>query len=263
MTTVEGTCPPAGKPRASWRRRLAGLAAGAVLLYLLVAYVVLPWVWRRYLFRHPGLENVPGVTHTKDGIPGDPLNVALVGQEADVKTILQAAGWNAAVALGLRSDLQIAADTVLRRPDENAPVSDLYLFGRKEDLAFEQPVGGDPRRRHHVRFWRAAKLDAAGRPLWLGAATYDERVGLSHTTGQITHHIAPDIDTEREHVIRTLQQTGQLSRIEVIDGFHTQRSGTNGGGDPWHTDGNLVVGVLGVPASNATSKKDDGSQVGP
>src|SRR6185369_11715834 len=102
-----------------------------------------------------------------------------------------AAGWHAADPLGLRSDLEIAADTVLARPYEDAPVSNLYLFGRKEDLAFEQPAGDDPRRRHHVRFWKSSKVDDQGRPAWVGSATYDQRVGLSHTTGQITHHIAP------------------------------------------------------------------------
>src|SRR5271168_2343313 len=45
---------------------------------------------------------------------------------------------------------RIVADSVLRRPDDDAPVSNLFLFGRKQDLAFEQPVGGGPRRRHHL-----------------------------------------------------------------------------------------------------------------
>jgi len=35
------------------------------------------------------------------------------------------------------------------------------------------------------RFWRWDKLEA-GQPAWFGSATFDERVGLSHETGQIT-----------------------------------------------------------------------------
>jgi hypothetical protein len=53
---------------------------------------------------------------------------------------MRAAGWFPADPLGLASDLKIAADTVLKRPYDQAPVSGLYLFGRKEDLAFEKPV---------------------------------------------------------------------------------------------------------------------------
>ena len=139
--------------------------------------------------RHPSLVDIPDITHTGSGIPGDPLNVALIGTEYEMKRIMLAAGWDPADPLTFRSCLKIAAATVLKRPDEDAPVSNLFLFGRKEDLAFEQPVGASPRKRHHVRFWLTAK-DDKGIPVWIGSATYDERVGLSDTTGQITHHIS-------------------------------------------------------------------------
>jgi hypothetical protein len=95
-----------------------------------------------------------------------------------------------------------------------------------------------------VRFWRVEKTDSAGRPLFIGAATFDERVGLSHDTGQVTHHIAPDIDTERDHVIRTLADSGNVADTNYVDDFHSQREGKNGGGDPWHTDGRLAVATL-------------------
>jgi hypothetical protein len=239
---------PASPPRQRrlWKRA-AVLAGGLILLYLLAAYLVAPMVWKRYERRHPALDDVPGITLTSDGHPGDPLNVALIGTDAELKAIMKAAGWDAADPLGLRADLKIAADTVLRRSYEKAPVSSLYLFGRKEDMAFEQPVGGDPSRRHHVRFWRAEKTDPDGRPVWVGSATYDQRVGLSHTTGQITHHIAADVDAERDHLIGTLDQTGSLWEVYYVDEFHKIREGRNGGGDPWHTDGRLRVG--GIAAS--------------
>jgi hypothetical protein len=154
------------------------------------------------------------------------------------------AGWHPAAGLGLRSDLRIAADTVLSRPDDDAPVSSLYLFHRKEDLAFEQPVGDNPRKRHHVRFWQSDKLDDDRQPRWIGSATYDERVGLSHTTGQITHHISGEVDQERDHLMESLAQAKQLSNRYYVDDFHKVRSGKNGGGDKWNTDGKLYVGVV-------------------
>ena len=157
---------------------------------------------------------------------------------------MQAAKWFPAAALGLKSDLKIAEDTVLSRPDVEAPVSNLFLFGRKEDLAFEQPVGDNPRQRNHVRFWKTDKVNDDGRPIWIGSASYDERVGLSHTTGQITHHISPDVDAERDHLFENLKQTGELSEEYTVDDFHKQLKGRNGGGDRWHTDGALKVGVI-------------------
>ena len=246
---MDNTTPPrpdvAPPPRRrSLPRRLATLVVGLLLLWAAVAYVVLPAVWKRYERRHPTLDDVPGITHTADGIPGDPINVALIGTKADLVKIMLAAKWSPADALSLKSSLKIAVDAVFKRPDPDAPVSNLYLFGRKEDLAFEQAVGDNPRHRHHVRFWRTDKADPDGRPVWVGSAVYDERVGLSRTTGQVTHVTAPDVDAERDYLFRCLEQTGDLSETYVVHGFHKTRSGRNGGGDPWETDGNLYVGVI-------------------
>jgi hypothetical protein len=119
-------------------------------------------------------------------------------------------------------------------------VSNLFLFGRKQDLAFEQPVPGGPKQRHHVRFWRWDQ-QRDGLPVWFGSATYDERVGLSYTTGAVTHHIAPDVDRERDRIAAELADDGCVKRREWIDGFHAVREGRNGGGDPWRTDGRLAV----------------------
>jgi hypothetical protein len=212
--------------------------------YFVLAYILAPRVWKRYERRHPALDDIPRLTRTASDIPGDPLNVALIGTETDVKKIMLAAKWYPADPLTLKSCLEIAGATVLRRTYDDAPVSNLFVWGRRQDLAFEQPVGHDPRKRHHVRFWRSDKVDLDGRRLWAGAGTYDERVGLSHTTGQITHHIAADVDTERDHLFRDLEQTGDLPEVYTVEGFHEIREGKNGGGDPWHTDGNVRVGVI-------------------
>lgn len=72
---------------------------------------------------------------------------------------------------------------------------------------------------------------------------------MSHTTGQITHHIAADIDAERDHLARDLKQTGDLSENYPVASFHKTREGRNGGGDPWHTDGGLWVGVIAPDSS--------------
>jgi hypothetical protein len=231
----------------------ASLLAATIALggYLLLSYVAMPLDWRVRERRHPALQDAPQLTFTKAGIPGDPLNLSLVGSESDIQRAMVAASWFPADPITLKSALRITAATVAARHYDDAPVSSLYLWGRKQDLAFEQPSGGDPRRRHHVRLWRAEKVDEAGTELWMGAATYDTRVGLSHTTGQITHHIAADVDTERDKLIGDLSQSGGLRELRWVDGFHVQLSGKNGGGDPWKTDGRLAVGTLKTPPSPA------------
>jgi hypothetical protein len=222
-----------------WFYYLLGLVIG----YFAIAYLVIPLSTSRYYRHHPSLDDNPRITKTGDGHPGDPLNVALIGTKEQVEAIMKAAGWVPATALGIRSDIKIAEDTVLKRQDAGAPVSNLFLFDRKEDLAFEQPVGGNPRQRNHVRFWKTERVDD-GRPVWIGSASYDERVEISRATIQVTHRIDADIDKERDHLFADLKQTGDLADQYAIDGFHKELEGRNGGGDPWRTDGRLFVGVI-------------------
>ncbi len=59
-------------------------------------------------------------------------------------------------------------------------------------------------------FGRPLKQVRDGAPLWLGSASFDKGVGLSHDTGQITHHIGPDVDAERDNLIADLEKAGWL-----------------------------------------------------
>jgi hypothetical protein len=239
MTASEtpGTTPsmPPSSRKRRWRVLIAAVAAWAA-----IAYLVAPTLWKMAMRGQLDLAQVQHVTITSDGHPGDPVNLALIGTEAEVVQAMQSARWSPADPITLQTSLRIAADSVLRRPDPDAPVSSLFLFGRRQDLAFEQPVGDNPRQRHHVRFWKWDQT-VDGAPVWFGAATYDERVGLSYTTGQVTHHIAPDVDAERDRIARELAGSGCVSGTRWIDDFHREREGRNGGGDPWRTDGRLAV----------------------
>jgi LssY C-terminus len=235
---------PHPAPRWSRRKKIVMLMGGLLLAWLVLAYLVVPAVWNHYALRHPNFEDMPGVTYTADGIPADPINVALIGTKPEVMRIMLAAKWFPADPLTLRSCLEIAEASVLKRSYDDAPVSSEFLFGRKQDLAFEQAVGDNPRHRHHVRFWECDKRDADGRPLWIGSAIFDRRVGLSRTTGQITHETAPDVDAERDKLFDDLKQTGNLAEIVIVRGFHKVLEGRNGEGNPWHTDGNLYEGRI-------------------
>jgi hypothetical protein len=213
-------------------------------LWLLTSYLVAPGCWKLYLSRHPSLANAPRITTTGAGIAGDPLNLYVIGTESDLVSAFLAAGWYPADPITLRSSLRIAESTIFHRPYIDAPVSNLFLFGRKEDLAFEKPVGNDARQRHHVRFWQSPVQETPGTPSWLGAVTFDRSVGFSRETGQITHHIAPDVDVERDAVLSDLQHAGRVTGVDWEDGFQNPPQGRNGGGDTWRTDGRLPVITL-------------------
>jgi hypothetical protein len=222
----------------TWSRIIFTLVAA----YFVVAYLVLPRLWKRHEEHQTNFRDSPRVTHTASDIPGDPLNIGLVGTKEEVIRAMAAARWDPANALTFRSSARIVVDTVLRKPDDEAPVSNLYLFGRREDLAFEKPVGRSPRERHHVRFWQMEKT-YNDRTAWIGSAAYDIRVELSRTTGQVTHHISPNIDAERDLLVADITKAIP-AQVRWLDGFQTELQGRNGGGDPWRTDGRLAIVIL-------------------
>ncbi len=216
------------------------LAAAALLLppaYASLAYVLVPLSWRGY--HRIARESPPaGCTRTAEGISGDPLNVGLVGSRWDVTDAMRAAGWHPADRITLASGWRDAKSIVFDRPYPSAPVSTHFLFGRAQDLAFERADGRSPRRRHHVRLWQT------GDGTWIGAATYDRSIGVSRFTGEVMHHIDPDVDAERRALFDDLARTGRLVRIRGESGPRPAGEGRNGGGDRYRTDGELWTGVL-------------------
>lgn len=231
-----------------WRwRPLTVLVAGIALLtaYLIATYVFLPLLWLEHEQPgHQAFESLPKVTHNAEGIPGNPLNVGLIGSREQLVGAMLAAGWRSADPTTFESSIKIADSVLFHRPDPNAPVSNLFLFDRKQDLAFEKEVGTSASRRHHVRWWQSNEQDEEGRPSWVGSATYDIRAGLSHLTKQITHHIDPDVDAQRNQLIEDLSEAGQLQRQFQVLGVGPTQNGRNAGGDRYYTDGMLSVGVL-------------------
>ena len=234
--------------RKATRTRLAIYATLAVLAgYFLTAYIFVPGLWRVHDDRHiSGFDKM--ITTTEQGIPGGPINVGLIGSKEQVIRAFHGSGWDPADAITLRSSIDIGLSVVLDRPDLDAPVSALLYDGKKQDMAFEKPVGESADQRHHVRFWLTSKTDDDGRPVWLGAASFDRGVGLSHDTGQITHHIGPDLDADRDLVIGDLSDHGFIVPTPYeIEGIGPTKDGRNGGGDPYFTDGKALIGVLRTP----------------
>jgi hypothetical protein len=221
------------------------LTAAAVLIvvYGVLAYFFLPLVWKRYEHQRV-LAGLSMLTRTGDGIPGDPINIGLVGSKEDVLCAMHAAGWYPADPVTFLSSVKIVGSVLLNRPYPDAPVSHLYYSGKREELAFERPSGKSPDKRHHVRFWLAAERGEEGRPLWLGAVTFDRSVGFSHRNAKITHHIAPDIDAERDLLSADLKDAKVAESAYEVGGIGPTINARNGGGDSYFTDGEIKFSVL-------------------
>jgi hypothetical protein len=226
-----------------------------VLAYTALAYQALPMLWSHYEHQR-GLANLPMVTRTAQDIPGDPINVGLIGDKRDVLCAMQAAGWYPADPVTARSSVEIIGSVLLDRPYTRAPVSPLYYLGRPEDLAFEKPVGDSAGRRHHVRFWKVLDQGQEMRPVWLGSATFDRGVGVSHYTGAITHHISADVDADRSLLASDLEAAEVVEAKYQVTGIGVTLTGRNGGGDPYYTDGEVWILRLVTACQKRTTPAD-------
>ena len=131
-------------------QRLPWILALAVT-YGIAAYVVLPRIVRMS-FKILQRKHVPRYTITGDGLPGDPVNLVLIGTLTQLNSAFAIAGWSVADRLGLASSWRMVRAFLLNSPYPTAPFSTLYLFGRGQDIGFQKAIGDSPRKRHHVRF---------------------------------------------------------------------------------------------------------------
>lgn len=219
--------------------RNQALIFGAIGIWIVLAYIVIPRLHRRLTKLY--LPNYYiGRTRTAEGLLGDPVNLAFIGKKRDLIKAMERAGWTRADDLNLRSTLKMITHSLMRKSYPHAPVSSLFLFSNKQSFAFQQEVGGNTSKRHHIRFWRTPRgwyLPGGFKADWLAAATFDRSVGFSIYTFQITHKIEANIDTERDFVIRSLRSASPAIQVEIHKHFASAYHDRNGGGDLIQTDG--------------------------
>lgn len=224
------------------------IIAAVVVVALLLALLLVVVAGARRLRRESSAgrrasalaaEVIPSTNFARDGRPCDPLNMRIVGATDQLCAAFISAGWYRADEITLITSARISLDAIFGRKYSTAPVSDLYLFGRKQDFAFEKP-GRTVRQRDHVRFWRNPIDAEDGRPLWIGGATRDAKVELSKTNHLPTHGIAPDVDNERSLIVGDLIRTGWVIAEKVVSAFPGPTQQKNAMGDPFHTDGHAA-----------------------
>jgi hypothetical protein len=212
-------------------RRLPWILAVGIT-YGLAAYIILPRAIRLGL-KILQRKRVPSYTITGDGLPGDPVNVALIGTLQQLRSAFASLGWSEADQLGLASSWGMIRAFVFNSPYPTAPFSTLYLFGRGQDIGFQKAIDNSPRKRHHIRFWALSLAraqdtwGAAGfwlntarppdneRVLWVGAGTRDTGLSLTRLTFQITHATDSDTNAERDYIIAELRRNRSIEAVKV------------------------------------------------
>jgi hypothetical protein len=179
-------------------------------------------------------KHIPLYCTTPDGLACDPINVGIVATPKELRNLMNMAGWYTADKRTLRTSLKYVFCILTNRQYPEAPCSKLYLFGRSHDIAFELPVGDNPRHRHHIRFWgvtesgdpdydqhtffwlRYHKNRVRGKQLWVGAASLDTGLGIIRHNAQITHMIHSDTNAERDLIVRQLKSTGLVKKTRKV-----------------------------------------------
>ena len=156
----------------------------------------------------------------KGNLDADPLNLVLVGTRREVAFPLVQRGWNLTEPFDVQSAWRSVKAFVLGSTYRTSPVSPLYLFGRRQDVALQKPRN-DIDRRNHVRLW-LAPFTLAGKPVWVGQVS-------------------------RDYLLQELVMTGYLSRATFVPGVGAAPRNAprhNLTGDPYFTDGKRLLLVL-------------------
>jgi|GEM_PF-515466 len=190
------------------------------------------------------LQGAPQRASGKGGKPGDPLNLVVIGNISEIRDVFSQAGWGEAERKTGKAVWDTARAVADNQGFGRAPVSDLYLFGHREDLAFEK-VLNTFLKRHHLRLWRTTGTTPEGREIWLGAATHD--TGLDVHPGVVSHAIDPDLDAERAKVGADLRVTGRVAAEGLVTRPDPLSQGLTATGGTWKTDGQLLVIDLATP----------------
>jgi hypothetical protein len=184
------------------------------------------------------LAHAPQRSTSKDGKPGDPLNLVMIGTETQIKKAFQQAGWSEAAAKSSNTILRTIRAMMGDEGYGEAPVSQLYLYGHAEDLAFEKMLDTFTKR-HHLRLWHAPLQTDDGRDIWLGAATHD--IGIDIHPGVVSHMTEADLDLERAKVGADLAFSGCVASQQLITRPNALTQGTTATGGAWKTDGRLLA----------------------
>jgi hypothetical protein len=184
------------------------------------------------------LERLPCCTLGGDRrTPADPLNVVLVGDRDTVFPPLARRGWHVTQALTVTSAWETARSSLFGHRYRYAPVSSLYVFGRRQDIAL-QKGREDVNQRNHMRLW-LAPVTVNRKPVWVGQISRDIGVRLTPRT-ITTHKIDPAVDETRWYLLQDLFFSESLERFGLVGGVGAatlEQPRTNYTGDPYFTDG--------------------------
>jgi hypothetical protein len=193
------------------------------------------------------LEALPCcASDAEGGRDGDPLNVVIVGESSDLLNSLSRSGWSFTHRIDLRTIRRELGAAISGTAYPVAPVSSLYVFDRRQDVALQR-ARRSIAQRNHMRLW-LAPFRFEGRSVWVGQVSRDIGIKLTPKSPTLTTHVIdPEVDTTREYLFHSLIAQGFVDRFGFVRGAprappdQPRRNLTD---DPYFTDGMRLVVIL-------------------
>ncbi len=193
------------------------------------------------------IEEQPAFITNKDGTKtGDPLNLIIIGDSEAVWPAFLRMGWDPTAAMTTGSALKTGVFGIFGGGYRYAPISDLYVYGRPQDIAL-QKVRNNIHYRNHLRLWEAP-VTYNGTPVLIGQISRD--IGSRMTTKSptlTTHRIDPDVDETRASLIQDFLWAKALKVFGYVGGvgeISIEDPRGNLTGDIFFTDGKRAVMFL-------------------
>jgi hypothetical protein len=193
------------------------------------------------------LEQLACCTTNEDGSRnGDPLNIVLVGDSADVLNALSRSGWSFTHRITLRSIGREIDAAIGGGAYPVAPISSLYALGRSQDVALQR-ARRSIAQRNHLRLW-LAPFRFEGRQVWIGQISRDIGIKLTTKSPTLTTHVVdPEVDVAREYLLHSLVATGLIDRFGFVKGSvraAPDAPARNLTDDPYFSDGMRLVLII-------------------
>jgi hypothetical protein len=190
------------------------------------------------------LDTIPKYSQSITGGRMDPMNLILVGHESQLKLRFKEAGWHRANPAS-PIHLFYGAFTVLAgKSHRNGPFTPHYINIGLQDFAYQKLTREQSfKRRHHLRIWKTGITLTNGDSVWVAAASFDSRIKFQFKPPWIHHFLDPDLDHERDYIVRDLVYGGstQLMAAPMTELVYASVPAKNASGNSYFTDGKAVV----------------------
>jgi hypothetical protein len=190
------------------------------------------------------LRALPCCVTNKDGSKnGDPLNLIVIGGLEDAFPALIRRGWSPTETTWRGSVMRMMKSALSRERYPYAPISNLYLYGRPQDIAI-QKARDNIHQRNHLRLWRSP-MRYHGKLVWVGQISRDIGSRLTiHSPTFTTHKIDPDVDEAARALTEDLVYSQGVRAIGFVGGvgaapkYAPRKNLTT---DPYYTGGLRIV----------------------